>query len=92
MRQICFSWTTELVRVIIGVVGRITEMAKRVDTNGASEITNYKPESLANMRWRGQGPPYYAIGNGTRKKIVYDVQELENWMRKHRVEPEAVSA
>lgn len=61
---------------------------RRVDSTGAAEITGYASETLANLRWKGAGPPYYELGEGRRKKIVYDVDELERWLAARRVVPE----
>ena len=42
---------------------------------------------LAHMRWKKKGPPFSRIG----RKIVYDVADLEAWLKKNRVEPGAAT-
>lgn len=58
---------------------------RRVDSHEAAEITGYAHESLANMRCKNEGPPYYKIG----KKVVYDLAELKKWMQERRIVPVA---
>jgi hypothetical protein len=40
--------------------------------------------TLANWRWMGKGPKYCRIG----RKIYYDINDLHEFMQKHKVDPE----
>ena len=33
--------------------------------------------TLANMRWRKEGPRYYIVG---RRKILYDIKDVQEWI------------
>ena len=44
------------------------------------------PKNLQNLRYLGQGPPYYK-GDGKRGRIVYDYDEVVAWMDKRKVVP-----
>jgi len=44
----------------------------------AAELYGLNIGSLANMRCRKQGPRYYKVGKG--KKVVYRVEDLEQWL------------
>jgi len=70
-------------------------MSRRVRTKGIVAITGFTEKGLENLRAKRQGPPYYAVGDGKRKSIFYDVEEVEEWMKSRRVNPagdEPVSA
>ena len=41
------------------------------------------PGSLAQLRHRGEGPPYVKIGN----RVLYEGKSLNQWLYAHRVEP-----
>ena len=43
--------------------------------------------TLANWRYHGEGPPFVRIGKGTGKrgKILYDADDLEKWIERHKV-------
>jgi len=37
-------------------------------------------------RWRAdnEGPPYVKIGDGSRARVVYDLDDIVEWERKHK--------
>jgi hypothetical protein len=41
------------------------------------------PESLANWRREGKGPPYVRLGNGKRPRVMYRVDDVLEWERLH---------
>jgi len=49
-----------------------------------SEIFGLSKEYLNNCRYQGIGPPYYRIGK-TGRKIMYFIDEFEQWMKRHPV-------
>jgi predicted DNA-binding transcriptional regulator AlpA len=49
-----------------------------------SETANYlrtTQGSLANLRYQGEGPPYFRLG----RRILYDKLEVIKWLEKHKV-------
>lgn len=59
----------------------------RYRTPDAARFVGLAPKTLEKMRSAGEGPPYFRIGAA----VVYDEQDLEDWLGQHRVEtaPEA---
>lgn len=43
--------------------------------------------TLANMRWKRTGPNYFPTGStrGKRGRILYSVEDVENWIRRNPV-------
>ena len=57
-------------------------MVKRYLTaSEAAEILRTSTGTLANRRMRGVGPRFLKF----KKKILYDVHDLEDWMERHKV-------
>jgi len=54
-----------------------------VNAAEASTIVGYKPQTLANWRFRGVGPPYTKRGNSIR----YKISDLLDFMDSGRVDP-----
>jgi len=51
----------------------------------ASELLGLKPQTLRNWRCQSRGPAYSKIG----RRVIYAVQDLENYREKNRIDPEA---
>jgi hypothetical protein len=54
----------------------------------AATILGLHPQTLRNMRCRGEGPPYYVAG---KRAVRYLLSDLEAYRTKRRVEPERVA-
>jgi|GEM_PF-2492053 len=52
----------------------------------AAQIINKAVQSLRNERHRGVGCPYVKIG----KSVRYLVSDIIDYLRKHRIDPEAI--
>jgi hypothetical protein len=50
-----------------------------------AEITKRKLPTLRNDRHLGKGIPYIKLG----KSVRYDPADVENYMQRHRIDPEA---
>lgn len=44
---------------------------------------------LAEMRWRGEGPPYIKTGSARSSRVFYRASDIEEWLAAHTVVPEA---
>ena len=53
---------------------------RRVRRDEAAEFLGLSPRTLDNMRYHGDGPPYYKLGGA----VVYDALELESWLQARR--------
>jgi len=51
----------------------------------ASEFLGLKPQTLRNWRCLRRGPAYSRLG----RRIIYALQDLENYRKKNRIDPEA---
>jgi hypothetical protein len=62
--------------------GKVRQMAKgkMVSTEVLEEIFEIRCGTWDNWRSKRQGPPFYKAG----AKVLYDPQEVENWIRDHR--------
>lgn len=56
-----------------------------VDEHAAAEFLGLKVGTLRSMRCYHKGPPYVKAG---RRYVRYGVEDLREWMNRHRVEPE----
>jgi len=45
-----------------------------------AEILRTSVGQIANMRMRGEGPPYLKFA----RRVLYDVKDLETWLVRHR--------
>ena len=54
---------------------------KMLTPKQASEIYGLNLGTLANMRYRKEGPKFYKVG----RKVLYDVSELEAYLKKDKV-------
>jgi hypothetical protein len=61
-----------------------TTKSSLLTTKQVAKILNCAEGTLHNHRSRCVGIPYYKIG----KKVVYHVKDVEDYLRKQRVEPE----
>lgn len=50
----------------------------------ASQMYGFSEGTLANYRYRREGPKYYRTPPGGRK-IIYFISDFEEWLRKHPV-------
>jgi hypothetical protein len=53
-------------------------MTNRLRTPAAARHVELKAATLAKMRVRGDGPPFSKAGA---RVVVYDVRDLEDWLR-----------
>jgi len=51
----------------------------------ASKFLGLCPQTLRNWRFLQRGPAYSKIG----RRCIYIVQDLEDYRKKHRIDPEA---
>ena len=57
----------------------MTDLDARATTVAPREATRrlgWKPETLANSRWKGSGPPYLKIGG----RVRYRLSDLADWL------------
>lgn len=52
-----------------------------LSTKEAAEILRTTPGQLANLRLRGEGPPYIKL----QRKCLYDVRDVEGWLECRRI-------
>ena len=66
------------------------QLPKRLTEREAAAYLGIKSQTLQNWRQAGSAPPFYRVG----AKIIYDENELREWMLVRRVdhERESVSA
>ena len=57
-----------------------------------SEITGLALQTLRNQRHQRRGIPYIRLGSGLRAAIRYDLQDVELFLQKHRIDPEEMGA
>jgi hypothetical protein len=50
-------------------------------TKKAADYLNYAPQTLANWRVAGVGPPW--IQRGPKGKVLYQIDELDRWLATH---------
>ena len=57
----------------------MTDLEARATTvapQEAAQRIGWKPETLANSRWKGSGPPYLKIGG----RVRYRLSDLADWL------------
>ena len=54
-----------------------------------SEITGLALQTLRNARHQRRGIPYIRLGGEKRGAIRYDLQDVEDYIAKRRIDPEA---
>lgn len=59
----------------------------RMSEQELADLLGLTVGSLRQYRWRGQGPAYEKIG----QRIWFRVADVEAWLDRHRVDPEAAS-
>jgi hypothetical protein len=57
-----------------------------VNEHEAAAYVGLAVQSLRNKRFKGEQPPYFKIGRSVR----YRIEDLEEFLMKHRIDPEAV--
>jgi excisionase family DNA binding protein len=55
-------------------------MSDLLTVQQAAEYLGFKPATLAQMRWRGDGPEFLKLG----KFVRYDRADLDAWARSRR--------
>jgi hypothetical protein len=53
----------------------------KLRTGAAAQYVGLAPSTLAKMRVRGDGPPFSKAGA---RVVVYDVEDLDSWLRTSR--------
>jgi predicted DNA-binding transcriptional regulator AlpA len=61
-------------------------LLKRVE---AAQFLGLKEQTLANLAWKNQGPPFIRL---SARCIRYSVDDLLAWTKSHEVRPEAEQA
>ena len=56
-------------------------LPSKLRTGAAARYVGLAPSTLAKMRVRGDGPPFSKAGA---RVVVYDVEELDSWLRHSR--------
>jgi len=51
-----------------------------ITTREAANILRTSPGQIANLRLRGEGPPYLKFS----RRVLYDMKDLEQWLDRHR--------
>lgn len=54
-----------------------------------AELLDTTPGALANMRWRGEGPPFIKV---SKKKILYNLSEVERYLERHTIKTDKVNS
>jgi len=49
----------------------------------AEQLTGISSKTLANLRWKGQGPKFFKFGRSCR----YRLSDLQAWVEQHAVDP-----
>lgn len=52
------------------------EKAGLMSPNGLCEYTGIPVQTLANWRWRGEGPPWFKLG----RHVRYRLADVEKWL------------
>ena len=55
---------------------------KALTAEGVAEVYNVPMGTLANYRWRGEGPKFHRRG----KRIIYFVGDVEAWLKSEPVQ------
>ena len=63
-------------------------MKNLINEKCLSEITGLALQTLRNARHERRGIPYIRLGGSKRGAIRYDLQDVEAYIAKHRVDPE----
>jgi predicted DNA-binding transcriptional regulator AlpA len=51
----------------------------------AALFLGLRPQTLANLSWRGEGPPFIKLSS---RCVRYDISELLSWMKSREIRPE----
>lgn len=67
---------------------RSGEVQRRyLTTKEAATYLGRAEQTLVNWRWLKQGPPYHRVG--PQGKVFYAREDLDAWLRQHRIIPRA---
>ncbi|MBM9621799.1 helix-turn-helix transcriptional regulator [Streptomyces zhihengii] len=61
-------------------------------TRQVAEEYGFAPQTLANWRWKGEGPSFIRIGNGVGAQVRYRRSAVETWLDKHTVQTGGAAA
>jgi len=53
-------------------------------TAETARLLGWKPQTLRKKRHRGDGPPYYRTGDGPQARVLYDLDEVQEWLAARR--------
>lgn len=56
-------------------------MNPNLDSEETAKFLKTTRGTLANWRWKGEGPPYFKL----KRKVLYSRETLESWLKKHTV-------
>jgi hypothetical protein len=59
-----------------------------IDEKGLSEKTGLALQTLRNARHAGRLFPYIKLGEGKRAAIRYNLKDIEDYLNRHRIDPE----
>jgi DNA-binding transcriptional MerR regulator len=59
-------------------------MSDMMHPRQVAERYNMTPESLANWRREGKGPPFIRLGNGRRPRVMYRLDDILQWEKEHK--------
>lgn len=62
------------------------EIKRYIKTKAAAKTIGLAEGTLHNMRANRKGPPYIRVG----RAILYDLTDLLEYMRNHKIDPEKV--
>ena len=62
-----------------------------ITTQQAADRAGLSKSTLDHWRAQNEGPPFLRLG-GPRGRVRYDVDDLERWLSRHRVDPSEPSA
>ena len=51
-----------------------------LSTKEVAEAFGLADQTLRQWRMKGEGPPYYRVGDGQRYRVRYDVEKVEAWL------------
>lgn len=55
-------------------------MKRLLSTKEVAEVVGLTDQTLRQWRMRGEGPPYYRVGDGRRYRVRYDIEKVEAWL------------
>ncbi|MFC2153440.1 helix-turn-helix transcriptional regulator [Actinomycetota bacterium] len=60
---------------------RTEEYVKRLlSTKEIAKAFGLTDQTLRQWRMKGEGPPYYRVGDGERNRVRYDAEKVKAWL------------